>query len=99
MVWTSAYILVTIHGLTRQNVVEGVRGVDCLVVCPGPIPVSENGCNQTAGISQVFPIMLLVGDTSGVVANPARMDRGCWLIVSRWMWRVFSQDGGPATCS
>lgn len=85
MVWTSGYILVTIHDSTRQNVAKGPGGVDCLVVCPDPIPVSENGCNQTTGNSQVFPLMLLVVGTSGVVAKPARMDRDCWLIVPRWM--------------
>lgn len=35
----------------------------------GPIPVSEKGCNQTTGISQVLCIMLLVVDVSGVVAT------------------------------
>lgn len=81
MVWASVYILVTIHGLTRQNAVKDVRGVDCLVVCLGPAPVSEDDCNQTTGISQVFSMMLLAAGTSDVVTSPARMDTDCWLIV------------------
>lgn len=75
MVWTSPYILVTIQGLTRQNAIEGVRGVDCLVVCPGPIPVSENGCNQTSMIPSWGRVGQKMG---GSIRSCSNMQLFCW---------------------